>query len=65
MLQTISKMKNENGVIDTYGLVIIDECHHVPAVSIESVLRRISALHFVVLTAMPYRQAQSYYLRLC
>jgi superfamily II DNA or RNA helicase len=56
MLQTISKMKNENSVIDTYVLVIIDECHHVPAVSFESVLKRISALHFVGLTATPYRK---------
>jgi len=29
MLQTIAKMKNQDGVIDRYGLIIIDECHHV------------------------------------
>ena len=56
MLQTISKMKNENSVIDTYGLVIIDECHHVPAVSFESVLKSISARHYIGLTATPYRK---------
>jgi len=56
MLQTISKMKNENSQIDMYGFVIIDECHHVPAVSFESVLKRISALHFIGLTATPYRK---------
>ncbi len=56
MLQTISKTKNENSVLDMYGLVIIDECHHVPAASFESVLKRISALHFVGLTATPYRK---------
>jgi superfamily II DNA or RNA helicase len=56
MLQTISKMKNENSVIDAYGLVVIDECHHVPAVSFESVLKRISALNFIGLTATPYRK---------
>ena len=38
------------------GLIIIDECHHVPAVSFESVLRRISALHFIGLTATPFRK---------
>jgi superfamily II DNA or RNA helicase len=56
MLQTISKMKNENHVIDRYGLVIIDECHHVPAISFESVLKKISALHFIGLTATPFRK---------
>jgi len=36
--------------------IIIDECHHVPAVSFESVLKRIQARHFLGLTATPYRK---------
>lgn len=56
MLQTISKINNENNVIQTYGLVIIDECHHVPAISFESVLKKISARHFIGLTATPFRK---------
>jgi superfamily II DNA or RNA helicase len=35
---------------------VIDECHHVPAVSFESVLKRIQARHFLGLTATPYRK---------
>ena len=35
---------------------MIDECHHVPAVSFESVLKRIEARHFLGLTATPYRK---------
>lgn len=56
MIQTVSKVKDPNFILSDYGLVIIDECHHVPALSFESVLNKISARYFLGLTATPYRK---------
>ncbi len=39
-----------------YGQIIIDECHHIPAVTFESILRRSSARFILGLTATPYRK---------
>lgn len=39
-----------------YGYVIVDECHHVPAVSVERLLREISARYVTGLTATPQRR---------
>lgn len=55
MIQTLARGKGLGDIVD-YGLVVIDECHHVPAVSFESVLKRMSASHIVGLTATPFRQ---------
>jgi superfamily II DNA or RNA helicase len=56
MLQTISREKSPQRIINDYGIVIVDECHHIPAASFEPVLKRISARHFLGLTATPYRK---------
>lgn len=39
-----------------YGLVIVDECHHVPAVGFEEVLKRVTAQRVYGLTATPVRK---------
>ena len=39
-----------------YGLVIVDECHHVPAVTFERVVREMPVRHWLGLTATPYRR---------
>lgn len=39
-----------------FGMVIVDECHHVPAVSFEQVLKSVSAKYIYGLTATPKRQ---------
>jgi superfamily II DNA or RNA helicase len=56
MLQTLARDHDPDQLLDGYGHVVIDECHHVPAVSFESVLKRIQARHFLGLTATPYRK---------
>jgi superfamily II DNA or RNA helicase len=57
MLQTLAHSNNcSQLVITDYGLIIVDECHRVPAPSFEPVLKRIEARHFVGLTATPYRK---------
>lgn len=39
-----------------YEQVIIDECHHIPSVTFESIVKRSSARFVVGLTATPYRK---------
>jgi superfamily II DNA or RNA helicase len=43
-------------VVKDYGMVIVDECHHVPAVNFERVLRAVNARYIYGLTATPFRQ---------
>ena len=42
--------------IADYGMVIVDECHHVPAVSFEEVLKSVRSKYIYGLTATPTRQ---------
>jgi superfamily II DNA or RNA helicase len=39
-----------------YGLVVADECHHVPAASFEHAVKQIGAKYWLGLTATPYRR---------
>ena len=41
--------------LSKYGHVIVDECHHVPAVSFERVMKQIKAKYVTGLTATPKR----------
>jgi superfamily II DNA or RNA helicase len=43
-------------IVETYGHVIVDECHHVPAVSFERVLSEVKARYVLGLTATPQRR---------
>jgi superfamily II DNA or RNA helicase len=49
-----------DGVVDdivaTYGYVLVDECHHLPAVSFERVLAEVKPRYVTGLTATPYRR---------
>ena len=39
-----------------YGQIIVDECHHIPAVTFGAILKRSSARFILGLTATPYRK---------
>jgi len=45
-----------NELVQDYGQVIIDECHHISAPSFEMVLNEVRAKYVLGLTATPYRQ---------
>lgn len=50
---------NDNEVktfVRDYGMVIVDECHHAPAVNFERVLREVDARYVYGLTATPIRK---------
>ena len=56
MLQSMGGSDEIRPWIHDYGMVIVDECHHVPAVSFEQVLKTVPAKYIYGLTATPQRQ---------
>jgi superfamily II DNA or RNA helicase len=56
MLQTLSRVDDLAGILPHYGQIIVDECHHLPALSFEAVLKQLPATFILGLTATPYRK---------
>jgi superfamily II DNA or RNA helicase len=56
VIQTLSRRENLQELLDRYGQVIVDECHHVSAVSFERVLKSAKCKYIVGLTATPFRR---------
>jgi superfamily II DNA or RNA helicase len=56
MIQSLSHKYEVDNIVAEYGQVIIDECHHLPAVSFERVLSEVKARYVVGLTATPQRR---------
>lgn len=56
MMQSLVRKEGVNDLVSTYGHVIVDECHHVPAFSFERVLSEVKARYLVGLTATPQRR---------
>ncbi|MDD5038910.1 MAG: DEAD/DEAH box helicase family protein [Dehalococcoidales bacterium] len=56
MLQSLIRKNEVDDIVAGYGQVLIDECHHLPAVTFEQVLRQVKALYVIGLTATPYRR---------
>ena len=56
MAQSLARRDDLGQIAKAYGLVIVDECHHVPAVTFERVVREMPVRHWLGLTATPYRR---------
>jgi superfamily II DNA or RNA helicase len=56
VMQSISRKGEVNPLVENYGQVIVDECHHVGAVSFDAILKRIRARYVIGLTATPIRR---------
>lgn len=56
MIQSLVRKDKVDDIVANYGHVIIDECHHLPAVSFDRVLSEVKARHIVGLTATPQRR---------
>ena len=52
-LQTLARREDAAEVFDGYGLVVVDECHHLPAVTFERCVRKAANRRWVGLTATP------------
>ena len=55
-LQTLSRRDDIAELTAGYGLIVADECHHVPAAAFEDAVRQIQARRWLGLTATPYRR---------
>jgi superfamily II DNA or RNA helicase len=56
MIQSLVRKENVSDLVANYGHVIVDECHHLPAVSFERVLNEVKARFVTGLTATPQRR---------
>ena len=55
-LQTLARHDDIAHLTAGYGLVVADECHHVPATAFEDAIMQIPARRWLGLTATPYRR---------
>jgi superfamily II DNA or RNA helicase len=55
-MQSLSRRGEVDPIVETYGQVIVDECHHVGAVSFDAILRSAKAKYVLGLTATPIRR---------
>jgi superfamily II DNA or RNA helicase len=55
MMQTIAHRDAPAGLLDQYGLVIVDECHALGAPATEAAIRKIAVRNWIGLTATPFR----------
>jgi superfamily II DNA or RNA helicase len=55
-LQTLARRTDIPALTSGYGLVVADECHHVPAAAFEHAVKQIPARRWLGLTATPYRR---------
>lgn len=56
MVQSLARRDDIAELTTGYGMVVVDECHHVPAVTFERAVREIAVRRWVGLTATPYRR---------
>ena len=56
VIQSLNRKQVVDDLVANYGHVIVDECHHLSAVSFEQVLRQVKARHVTGLTATPQRK---------
>lgn len=56
MIQSLVRRDKVDDLVAGYGHVIVDECHHVPAISFGRVLSEVKARYIVGLTATPQRR---------
>ncbi len=56
VMQSLSRQGEVNALVENYGHVVVDECHHIGAVSFDAILKRCKAKYVLGLTATPIRR---------
>ena len=56
LVQSLVRMGEVNDLVGTYGHLVVDECHHLPATSCEQVARRAKAKYVLGLSATVTRK---------
>ena len=53
---TMQSLKNSPDIINDYSFVIVDECHHIPAVTFEQIVKQFYGKYILGLSATPKRK---------
>ena len=53
---TMQSLKNTPELVDNYSFVIVDECHHIPAVTFEQIIKGFKGRYLLGLSATPNRK---------
>jgi superfamily II DNA or RNA helicase len=56
VMQSLSRQGEVNSLVENYGHVIVDECHHIGAASFDAILKQAKAKYVLGLTATPIRR---------
>lgn len=56
VMQSLSRQGEISELVENYGQVIVDECHHLSAFSFEAILKHAKAKYVLGLTATPMRR---------
>jgi superfamily II DNA or RNA helicase len=56
MIQSLASIDAANEIFKSFGIIIIDECHHVPAKTFRQVIQNFSSYYLYGLTATPVRK---------
>ena len=53
---TMQSLKNDPDIINNYSFVIVDECHHIPAITFEQIIKNFKGKYLLGLSATPNRK---------
>jgi len=56
VMQSLNRLGEVNDCVKNYGMIIVDECHHISAFSFEKILKSSNAKYVCGLTATPIRK---------
>lgn len=56
MIQSLKSIPDLEAFYANYGLIIVDECHHLPAFTFEGCIKKAPVRYMLGLTATPYRR---------
>lgn len=56
VMQSLSRQGEVKALVELYGHVIVDECHHIGAASFDAILKQAKAKYVLGLTATPMRR---------
>ena len=56
VMQSLSRKGEISDLVERYGQIVVDECHHLSAFSFEAILKRAKARYVLGLTATPVRR---------
>jgi superfamily II DNA or RNA helicase len=56
MIQSLSRLQDYSEISNSFGIIIIDECHHIPAKSFREAIVNFNSFYLYGLTATPKRK---------